>query len=741
MPERVTTVFDSEGNAVVKSQGVKRKREVPAPSPVQAKSQPRLDTNHKSGPPGKNKFPVNERSQQKQAHNPLRAKREALLPFRKKLPIWSYTSTIQDTLQKKDVLILVGETGSGKSTQVPQFLLDQAWLGKSSRIAITQPRRVAAISLARRVADEMGSPLGSASPASKVGYSVRFDNCTSPGTRIKFLTEGMLLQEMLRDSRLKEYGVVIVDEVHERSVNVDLILGYLRNLLTESESPRGKKKLRVVVMSATADVEALVKFFGAGYEAVGKNPDDFVATCNIPGRLFPVQLTYLPEPTYSFVDAALDTIFNIHYREPLPGDVLVFLPGQSEIEALQAMIDARAAEMEPNIPKIQTLPLFAALSQAAQQMVFERAPYRTRKVILSTNIAETSVTVPGVKYVVDSGKMKVKQYRPLLGLETLLEKPVSKSSAEQRKGRAGRERAGHCYRLYTKEGFESLEMLSVPEILRCDLSAALLGMMARGVENVRSFPFINPPPKSARDKAILLLLHVGAVDLSFNITGNGMQMAKLPLPPTMGRSLIEAARYGEACVLDLIDVIACLHGENVFLGLNTEEKKEEAEEARKELFRRDGDHRTLLTTVRHYAGEQSDRKAWCDKYFVSHRAMRNIMDVRKHLLQQCKQLDLLPENAALLNEDNYSETRNEQISKCLLAGFLMNTARITPDGSYKTVYGNHTVAIHPSSVIFGRKMEAIIFTEYVFTTKSYGRNVSAVRLKWIDEAVQALPKP
>jgi ATP-dependent RNA helicase DHR2 len=271
------------------------------------------------------------------------------------------------------------------------------------------------------------------------------------------------------------------------------------------------------------------------------------------------------------------------------------------------------------------LPLFAALSQQAQQKVFDRAPPKTRKIILSTNIAETSVTVPGVKFVIDSGKMKIKQYRPLLGLETLLEKPLSQSSAEQRKGRAGREAPGHCYRLYTQEGYDNLENQSVPEILRCDLSAALLGMLARGITDVMNFPFLDPPPQATMEKAKMLLLHVGAVDLGFNITPHGLKMAKLPLPPTMGRALIEAAGYDEGCVLDLIDVIACLHGENIFLSLNTDEKKEEAEAARRELFRRDGDHRTMLATVRQYAAEETDRKAWCDKYYVSHRAMRNIM--------------------------------------------------------------------------------------------------------------------
>ncbi|KAF2665151.1 P-loop containing nucleoside triphosphate hydrolase protein [Microthyrium microscopicum] len=686
----------------------------------------------------------------------LNAKREALFRFRKDLPIWPSADGIRQLLRSKNIMILVGETGSGKSTQVPQFLLHEAWC--TGAIAITQPRRVAAISLARRVAEEMGSPLGSSSPASKVGYSVRFDNSVSANTRIKYLTEGMLLQEMLRDPSLSSYSTVIVDEVHERSVNVDLILGFLRNLLANGSSKRKGKPLKVVVMSATADVEALVNFFNAGFTKAEKsNPHaapksiaqdddadttaqelhaDEVATCHIQGRLFPVKVVYLPAPTQDFVEAALKIIFQIHYKEPLPGDILVFLTGQDTVESLERLVNEYGDTLGPEVPKILALPLFAALPQAAQQKVFQPAPFKTRKVILSTNIAETSVTVPGVRYVIDSGKMKMKQFRSRLGLDSLLVKPVSKSSAIQRKGRAGREAAGICFRLYTEKDYQSLEQNSIPEILRCDLSDALLGMKARGVSNVLEFPFLNPPSREALEKALLQLLQLSALGDDGSISDVGLQMAKLPLNPALGRVIVEAAKVENDCLADVIDIVACLNVESIFINLMTEEKKEEAEEARRELFRRDGDHLTLLAAVRGYAAEQSDRKAWARKYFVSHRAMQNVMDIRKQLFQQCKQLKLLPESASLeVPATTYSEARNAAIIKSLLRGFATNTARLTPDGSYKTLIGNQTVAIHPSSVLFGRRVEAILFTEFVFTSKSYGRNVSAVRLGWIDEAL------
>jgi ATP-dependent RNA helicase DHR2 len=314
----------------------------------------------------------------------LKAQKDSLLKFRRSLPIWPYATQICASLRgSKDITILVGETGSGKSTQVPQFLLQESWC--SGCIAITQPRRVAAISLARRVAQEMGSPLGASSPASKVGYSVRFDTSVSPSTRIKFLTEGMLLQEVLRDPYLRAYSVVIVDEVHERSVNVDLLLGFLRNLAVNGEKGRKGKPLKIVVMSATADVDSLVDFFRAGFTDDGNgskksefkpqladrradglsgvlpnsekggmeaNPDR-VTACRIAGRLFPVRVIYLQEPTQNFVESALKCIFQIHYKEPLPGDILVFLTGQDTVESLERLVIEYAKTMDTSVPKVR----------------------------------------------------------------------------------------------------------------------------------------------------------------------------------------------------------------------------------------------------------------------------------------------------------------------------------------------------------------------------------------------------
>ncbi|KAF2237432.1 P-loop containing nucleoside triphosphate hydrolase protein [Viridothelium virens] len=767
-----------------------------------------------------------------------REKAKSLQAVREQLPIWRSRKDIREALDQNDVLILSGETGSGKSTQVPQFLLESQWC--KGQIAITQPRRVAAISLARRVAAEMGTTLGSSSPASRVGYSVRFDNSTSPAMRVKYLTEGMLLQELLRDPWLKNYSIVVVDEVHERSINVDLILGFLRRIVTGEAQGEGKreKRLKVVIMSATVDVESFVEFFQTGFrkieeqqkqEAADEEEDNYsesswsgistsedekaplqkdnsipvngnvtkallrfknkprdksdyitingkvinlvpdrsksqqkepclgqpngqneeyrtldtkhVATCFIKGRQYPVQVFYMPEPTNDFLESSLTAVFQIHYGEPLPGDILVFLTGQDTVEALQKSVEDHATGMAPEMPKILVLPLFAALSPAQQAQVFLPAHGYTRKVILATNIAETSLTIPGIRYVIDTGKAKAKHFHNGLGLESLLVKTISQSSAIQRKGRAGREMPGKCWRLYTEQGYQEMEKTGQPEILRCDLSSALLVMKARGVDDVINFPLMNPPRRDGIENGLLHLLTLGALTERGVISSIGIQMSRLPLLPSLARVIVEGARNDGEYLLEIIDIVAALTVENLFLNPATEEKREEADTARAELTRRQGDLLTFLATVRSYAAENANRKAWTEKRYISHRGMQNVMNVRKQLRSLCQQQKLLPPSSSLKFHDydegplNVSEDISTSILKCFLKGFHANTARLMPDGSYKTFVGNHAVAIHPSSVLFGKKVEALMFVQFVFTNKSYARGVSAVQLNWIGDAL------
>ncbi|CAI7623192.1 unnamed protein product [Penicillium glandicola] len=802
MPEKVRTVFadsDDEKNLKLKlsspptqeperkkKRNKKRKldeseaadqdkpREIPAPAKQVETAVPAPKTRPETAPQtngasASKPYPKSKSrpfTDTKTNFTPLREKAKALLETRRKLPVFENADLIRDLLREQDVMLLVGETGSGKSTQIPQFLVDEFWCrpvpteitrdGKTEKkmvggcIAITQPRRVAAISLARRVAEEMGTPLGSHSPASKVGYSVRFDTSTSPSTRVKFLTEGMLLQEMLHDPNLTRYSAIVVDEVHERGINVDLTLGFLRNLVSGKKEGRGGVPLKVIVMSATADMESLTDFFRDGFKvpvpeqkAIEEakpeadkmdisSPRD-ISVCRIKGRQFPVKTIYSPAPVHDFVDAALKVIFQIHQKEPMPGDILVFLTGQETVEALEHLVNEYATGMDPSLPKILVLPLFAALPQAAQQRVFAPAPPRTRKIVLSTNIAETSVTVSGVRHVIDCGKAKVKQFRTRLGLDSLLVKPISKSAAIQRKGRAGREAPGQCFRLYTEKDYLALDETNTPEILRCDLSQALLNMKARGVDDIVGFPFLTRPPREALEKALLQLLNINALEDDGKISPVGLHIAKLPLTPTLGRVLLAAAENGSECLIDVIDIISCLSVENIFLNTTSEEKKEAAEAARRDLYRREGDHLTMLMTVRVYAAEQADRKAWAERHLVSHRAMQSVMDVRKQLRTQCRQAKLLTNEA--LNNTSLHDPSPILILQSFLAGFATNTARLVPDGSYRTIVGNQTVAIHPSSVLYGKKLEAIMYNEFVFTNRSYARGVSAVQMDWVGEAL------
>ncbi|KAJ9642250.1 Salivary acidic proline-rich phosphoprotein 1/2 [Knufia peltigerae] len=809
----------------------------------------------------------------------LRERAHALLSVRQKLPIYEHADAIRQALRDNDVLLLVGETGSGKSTQIPQFLVNERWCKRTTIkggakvggcIAITQPRRVAAISLARRVAEEMGTPLGNSSPASQVGYSVRFENSTSPGMKIKFLTEGMLLQEMLRDPWLREYSAIVVDEVHERGVNVDLVLGFLRRLQEQrsADDGRGGVGMKVVVMSATADMEKIQRFF------VVDSPDDTrlqmdddketdkrkeppvsiksqskATTLFIKGRQYPVTVNYAPTPVPDIIDAAFERIKHIHTHSPLPGDILVFLTGQETVESLMSLVTAwsasilKDATLNKTLPKLLILPLYAALPSPAQQRVFQPTPKFTRKIILATNIAETSITVPGIRHVVDTGKAKQRLFRPSLNLDTLLTVPISRSSANQRSGRAGRDAPGTAYRLYTQSDFTSLAQDTEPEILRCDLSQLVLTLKAHGIDDLSSFPFLTTPPRRALERALVHLLQLSALDpKSGQITALGREMSVLPLPASLARVLLASADPNHACTTEIIDIVSALSVENVFLNVhrggdsgqdsvgkmpsdplkpeamvkssnsrpggrtdtttastgnnhgggdgddddddhdddddNSTSRSNIISQNRNSLYRREGDHLTLLTTVRAYSAEQTDRRRWCQDRGISHRAMSGAMDVRKQLAHIMERRKKASSSTSTTSNGTSSDavhdptTLSTRILKTLLTGFHTNVARLSSDGSYRTLVTNQPVSIHPSSVLFSvggpptssvddddggnntkstrntgvastgggsrRKFQGIMYNEFVYTgTKAYARGVSAIEMRWVEEVLKS----
>lgn len=731
------------------------------PKQVEASSLKPIPSNPSQEPPSNHtsqqtttKAPSETNGTYNKSRNTSGTKDHPLLKARRELPIWQYQDEIRTVVKRlgTDVIVIVGETGSGKSTQVPQFLYQESWCKRhkvrlpgqqedgyvGGMIAITQPRRVAATTLAHRVSTEAGTPLGKGSPTGLVGYSVRFDHQVPRGARIKFLTEGTLLQELLRDPYLRQYSAVVIDEIHERSLDVDLLAGFLKQILFGDKTERGGVPLKVIIMSATAEVGVIQDFFG-NRAIPGRQQASNVELLRIKGRQFPVTILYEPRPVADLHDALLKKIFKIHVEEPLPGDILAFLNGQEDIESAQRLIEEYATSLASNVPKIVAVPLYGQLSIEAQRVAFQPAKSPlTRKVVLATNIAETSVTVPGVRYVVDCGKAKVKQYRPRLGMESLLAKPISKSSAVQRAGRAGREGPGKCFRLYTEDAFDSLQDSDLPEILRNDVLGAVLTMKARGIQDVLAFPLIDAPEPTAIEMALLHLHFLGALGDSGTITPAGEMIARFPLSAPLGAVLLAAARPEFDCVLDVIDAISCLtSGDDIFIHVQSEEGAEEVEAYRKDIQRREGDIITYLTTMQMYTAENSDRMGWCKKRKINIRNMKQALNIRRQLRGMCLKEKLLSEMPAPDPQPfiPLSPEKAEAVIKCFLKGFAMRTAMLAPDGSFVTVHGKHVVAIHPSSVMHGQKKEAIMFLEHVYTNKNYAKKVSAIQAAWIAEAL------
>ncbi|KAK1754919.1 P-loop containing nucleoside triphosphate hydrolase protein [Echria macrotheca] len=722
-----------------------------------------------AGPPQ----PAQTDAQKPKGSTPKPSGDPAFFSTRQALPIWKYQDDIRRVLQKTDVVVLVGETGSGKSTQVPQFLYQEKWCRRRTvkvtnadgrdeevavggMIAITQPRRVAATTLAHRVSKEAGTPLAGTSRGNEkgnsggtkglVGYSVRFDHRVPKGTRIKYMTEGMLLQELLRDPHLRQYSAIVVDEIHERSIDVDLLSGFLKQIVTGDKKGRGGVPLKVVVMSATANVDKIRNFFsGADSEhEEARTPVEFL---QIEGRQFPVEIVHTPKPVPDIQEAMLKTIFKLHTEQPLSDkhgkhDILAFLTGQEEIESAQRLIEEYAGTLASNVPKIRVLPLFGQLSMEAQHEAFQpvKAPF-TRKVVLATNIAETSVTVPGVRYVVDCGKSKVRQFRARLGMESLLAKPISKSSAIQRAGRAGREGPGKCYRLYTEESYDTLlQPTDLPEILRTDVTGAILTMKARGIDDVMSFPLMDRPDVESVGKALIHLHMLQALDDKAVITEIGRKMVLFPVTAPYARVLLAAADPKHDCLLEVIDIVSIItSGEDVFMQIRSEEEgHEDVEVLRKELWRREGDLITYLTTMQRYTSENADRARWCKERRIKLRNMRQALNIRKQLRALCERHGLLKEPAPADPQPFVptSPERAEQIVRCFLRGFALKTALLAPDLSYVTSAGKHVVAIHPSSVLHGQKKEAIMFLEHVYTQKNYAKKVSVVQAEWVAQAFE-----
>jgi len=665
----------------------------------------------------------------------LERRRRRLEAERAALPIAAAADALLRELRATQVLVLVGETGSGKSTQLPQLLLSSGLLGDRA-VAVTQPRRVAAVSLARRVAEEVGCELGAA-----VGYSVRFDDASGPETRIRYVTDGLLLREALSDPLLSRYAVVVVDEAHERSVHTDVLLGLLRGLL-----PLRPNDFRLVVTSATLDADAFLAFFGGAGPTRG---------ARVLGRQHPVSLRYTQSPEEDYLDGALLTCLQVHSEAPLPGDILVFLTGSEEIEALARLLRDRAAALPASAPRLLPVPLFAAQSNEAQAAVFEPAPAGCRKVVLATNIAETSLTIPGVRTVVDCGLAKQRSFSARTGAESLLVQGISRSAARQRAGRAGREAPGTCYRLYTEASFAALPAETQPELLRSNLGGVVLQLKALGVGDVLAFPLLDAPPRAALLRALELLFALGALDDEGALTDEGRAMAALPLEPMAAKALLAGARSG--CRADVVAVLAVLSADSVLAspfaggGEGREEREAAARAARARFLAPDGDHVTYRNLLAAYAAApRRQRPDWCRDHFVNARALARAADVARQLTrggggeagEAAAAAAAAAARAAAASAEEAEGTfggDSSALRRALVCGYFLQAARRQPDGTYRTLAveqgGGQSVLLHPSSVLFAAKPPPthIIFNEMVRTSKLYVRDASAIEGAWLPE--------
>ncbi|SSD60916.1 probable Probable ATP-dependent RNA helicase DHR2 [Saccharomycodes ludwigii] len=663
----------------------------------------------------------------------LKEEAEKLLIQRKSLPVYQNKDEILKYISENTVVVLIGETGSGKSTQIPQFLMDLPFSENNNRnavskpkIAVTQPRRVAAINLATRVSKEYGCRVGE-----EVGYSVRFDNKSSNNkTRLKYLTDGMLLRELMLDSKLSHYNYIIIDEAHERTILTDLLLGFLKQLITCER----KNNLKIIVMSATLQAEKFSDFFN-------KAPILFVQ-----GRTYPVEKYYIANSNNNsrdnhsdVVESMIRSIVQINNGEPLGGDILCFLPGQEEIDKACNLLNKISPLIHKysKTPQIVALPLYAALPPNKQTQVFlplsEKKQFK-RKVILATNIAETSVTIPGIKYVIDSGLRKVKVWRHQLGLSTLLTVPISKASCSQRAGRAGRESAGKCFRLFNEQDYGKLPIQNEPEIIRCDITNPILMLKKIGVKDVVNWTWLENPGKSSIIYGLQELYELGGLNENGEITKKGSEMALLPLSPHLSNVILEACV--SHCLDSVLDIVACLSVENLMLNPAVE-RRDEINEKRLSLCHRGSQYGDLIMMKELYDMYNSlktsaEKDQWCQELCISSRGFKNVLKIREQLKGYMRKIGYKLDGEEEKQQQNLSDTK--RILKCFLHGYIKNTAIGMPDRSYRTTATGETISIHPSSLLFlNKNCPAILYTEYVFTTKGYARNVSRIELSWLQD--------
>ena len=643
-----------------------------------------------------------EKREMEQRLNAAEAKAKNIEETRKSLPIYQFRDEIIQAVKEHQVLIIVGETGSGKTTQLPQYLHEAGFTEGGMKIGCTQPRRVAAMSVAARVAEEMGKRLGN-----EVGYAIRFEDNTSDKTVLKYMTDGMLLRELLTDPELSEYSALMIDEAHERTVSTDIACGLLKDIA------RARPDLKLLISSATMDARKFQKYF------------DDAPIFNIPGRRYAVDVHYTAQPEANYLAAAITTVFQIHITQGT-GDILVFLTGQEEIEAMEASLQETARKLGSKVREMLICPIYANLPTDLQAKIFEPTPTGARKVVLATNIAETSLTIDGIVFVIDPGFVKENQYNPRSGMESLVVVPCSRASAGQRAGRAGRVGPGKCFRLYTSQAYKNeLDENTTPEIQRTNLSGVILLLKSLGINDLLDFDFMDPPSTDTIVRAVEQLYALGALNNAGDLTKIGRQMAEFPTDPMLARAILAADKYG--CVDEILSIIAML-GEASALFFRPKDKKIHADSARQRFTNKDGgDHLSLLNIFNEWV--DSDYSfVWAKENFLQQRSLTRARDVRDQLARLCDRVEVDAGKSC------GGASNMEPIQKAITAGFFPHSARLQRDGqSYRTVKNGQVVYIHPSGVLIESRPKWVIYHELVLTSKEYMRSCMPLKPEWLIE--------
>ena len=665
----------------------------------------------------------------------LLAQREALrvtLDYPAELPVVERREDILAAIRDHQVVVVAGETGSGKTTQLPKMCLELG-RGRKGLIGHTQPRRLAARSVAGRLAEELSVPLGE-----QVGYQVRFNDQSSPSTLVKLMTDGILLAETQHDPLLLRYDTLIIDEAHERSLNIDFLLGYLKRLLPK------RPDLKIIITSATIDVERFAAHFGST-----KTPAPVV---EVSGRTFPVDVHYRPlvrseedEDDRTLQEGILHAVREVETIEREKGwlhgprDVLVFLPGEREIRETADTL--RRADLKGT----EILPLYARLSNEEQNRVF--APHRGRRIVLATNVAETSLTVPGIRYVIDPGLVRISRYSYRAKIQRLPIEPVSQASANQRKGRCGRIAEGVCIRLYDEEDFLSRPAFTDPEIQRTNLASVILSMLALKLGNIEDFPFVDPPDGRFVKDGFRLLFELGAVNDKQQLSALGRKLAKLPIDPRLARMVLAGAERGSLReVLIVVSALAIQDPRD-----RPADKRQAADQAHQRWHDPDSDFVALLNL---WHGIENAREAlsgnqlrrWCREHYINYLRMREWHDTFRQLRQLLRDMDIeVP--APLPRDENESEEQAKQarrktsgkLHQALLSGLLSNLGTLLENREYLGAR-NRKFMIHPGSGLAKKTPKWVMAFELIETTKLFARTVAKIDPQWIEPQAQHLVK-